>query len=171
LPDAHFLERLVPFSPMAQPLATAVGPGPWYWPIQQPVALPAGEARLWLEVFLELAERIGILSDFYTIINAQLKLSEPFRLDPKKRYTWAEMVDLMVKSWYGPEHDLDWFRQNGVLVTQNKKVEEAYPRPFVKPRVPIYFEHFKEAGEAVKKVTEQLGIPWDISGYQPLLEW
>jgi anaerobic selenocysteine-containing dehydrogenase len=50
-------------------------------------------------------------------------------------------------------------------------VEESYPRVFNKGRIPIYFEHFKRAGEEVKALTEEMGIEWDTADYTPLLDW
>ncbi len=52
-----------------------------------------------------------------------------------------------------------------------RPVEDAYPRPFIKARAPIYAEHFIKAGEDVKQLTTEMGIPWDTSDYQPLPDW
>jgi molybdopterin-containing oxidoreductase family molybdopterin binding subunit len=64
-----------------------------------------------------------------------------------------------------------WFKEHG-FIKWPKKIEEAYPRSFLKPRIPIYFEHFIKAGEDVKRVTNEMGIDWwDVSDYQPFPDW
>jgi molybdopterin-containing oxidoreductase family molybdopterin binding subunit len=51
-------------------------------------------------------------------------------------------------------------------------VEEVYWRPFIKGRAPIYFEHFKTAGEQIERVKKEHGIPgFDTSDFQPLPDW
>src|SRR3990172_1233480 len=78
---------------------------------------------------------------------------------------------MWAKSWFGPERDLNWFKENGIITLGRKKVEETYPRPFLKARVPIYYEHLKKAGEDLKIVTEQMGLNWDTWDYQALPAW
>ena len=57
------------------------------------------------------------------------------------------------------------------LIELQKTIQEAYPRPFLSSRIPIYLEHLLNIGEELKKVTEEAGIPWDVSDYQPLPDW
>lgn len=170
LPDAHYLERLDPLPNIPGEYVLA-GMGSWYWAIRQPVVKPAYQSRPWVEIFLELAERLGLLRDFYIMINAFFNLRAPNKLDLNKKYNWEEMVDIILKGLIGPEGALEKIKEKGFVVSGQKKIEEAYPRPFLKARMPVYLEHFKEAGQEVKKLTEELGIPWDVSGYQPLPFW
>lgn len=166
LPEAHYLERLAPF-PNRPNEHLVPGPGVWYWTMGQPVVEPYGEARSWAEVLLELAYRAGRGPDLIKMLNVIRGL----KLDTTKEYSWEEIIDVWARTWFGPEHDLAFFKERGLLITRKKKVEEAYPRPFLKQRVPIYLEHFIAAGEAVAKETEKLGLDWDVSGYQPLPDW
>ncbi len=46
--------------------------------LRQPVVPPRGEARGWVEVLFELADRAGFRGDLYTLLNATLELKEPF---------------------------------------------------------------------------------------------
>src|ERR1019366_5644214 len=71
LPDAHNLERLVPFAadPFTTFYATALPGENWWFAFQQPAKKPAGEARYWVEVLFEVAERIGFLPDIYMAFN------------------------------------------------------------------------------------------------------
>jgi len=170
LPDAHYLERLdaIPNEPTE---FVGAGEGHWYWMLRQPVVPPRGEARGWVEVLFELADRVGFRGDLYALLNGTLDLKEPFAYKATERYSWEELADRWMKSWFGAEKGIDWFKENGSLITGRKKVEEAYPRVFLTPRLPIYLEYFLDAGAEIRKVTESLGIRWDTDDYQPLAAW
>ncbi len=170
LPDTHYLERLdaIPNEPTE---FVAAGAGPWYWMVRQPVVQPMGEARHWVDVLFELADRAGFRGDLYTLLNGTLDLKEPFAYRTEEKYSWEELADRWMKSWFGPDRGLGWFKENGFLITGEKKIEEAYPRPFITPRLPIYIEYFIDAGNEVRKTADRLGIPWDTSDYQPLVAW
>ena len=169
LPDTHYLERLDPF-PNHPCCWIEAGSDEWYWEFRQPVVDPPGQARSSIEVLMEVADRLGFLGDFNMMINHYLFLKEPYRLDPDKKYTWEEMAEVWIKSMFGPEYGLEWFKQHGVMKFK-RKVEEKYPRPFLKPRIHLYFEYFQRAGQAVKELTTNMDIPWDTSDYQPLPDW
>ncbi len=175
LPDTHYLETLNPS--LEQILITAraerdgVGLGHLCFQVRQPVVAPPPGVRSSLEVFLEIAERVGFLKDLYHMINVLNRLQEPYKLDLDKKYTWQEIVDIWAKSWFGPEHDLAWFKEHG-FISFSKEVEEVYTTPFGKARIPLYLEHFIKAGEDVKRVTEEMGLTeWDVSDYQPIPDW
>ena len=170
LPDAHYLERLdaIPNEPTE---FVGAGEGHWYWMLRQPVVPPRGEARGWVEVLFELADRVGFRGDLYALLNGTLDLKEPFAYKATEKYSWEELADRWMKSWFGAEKGIDWFKENGSLITGRKKVEEAYPRVFLTPRLPIYLEYFLDAGAEIRKVTESLGIRWDTDDYQPLAAW
>jgi molybdopterin-containing oxidoreductase family molybdopterin binding subunit len=122
-------------------------------------------------VYLELAERLGILGEMYCAINKQFNFKAPYTLDPAKKYTWEEIVDCGFKGYFGPEHGLEWFKENG-LIHWPKKAEEVYWRPFIKARTPIYFEHLLTVGEEVDRVKKEHGIPgFPTSDHQPLPDW
>jgi len=91
-------------------------------------------------------------------------------LQAGRRYRAAEVIDRAARSWFGDEHDLEWFRKNG-MIRLPRDVEEAYIGPFTKARSPIYLEHFLQRGEQLKNVLEELGLDWDLSDYKPLSEW
>lgn len=118
--------------------------------LAHPVVEPAFKARHWIEVLLELSERIGMRSDFNNVFNVICKLEKPYFLNPEEKYSWEEMSDRWLKSRFGDEHGIKWFKEHGVLKWP-KKVEEIYPRPFIKGRIPVYLEHFIKAGEDIKK--------------------
>lgn len=169
LPAAHYLEYFLPFP--NRTIGYVVGPGHWYRSMANPASDPAGQARPMMEVLLELAERLGIIEDYYIILNTILGLKEPYRLDVHKRYRLEEIGDVWAKSWFGPQYGVEWFRVNGVLVYDRRKVEEVYPRVFLSGRIPIYLEHLLDAGDDLKEVTDRMGLEWDVSDYQPLPDW
>lgn len=168
LPDACYLERLdlrIDWDSSISPVDE------WSYHIRQPVVGPMFQRRPAQEVFLELAERLGMLGDMYHWMNKIYVFEEPYTLDPAKKYTWEEIVDRRMKGYFGPEHGLDWFKENG-LIKWPKKVEEVYWRPFIKARTPIYFEYFKTVGEQIEEIKKEQGIPdFDTADFQPVPDW
>ena len=173
LPDAHSLERLVPLVANSFLHHRSVPPpdDDWAFNIQQPVVEPAGESRYWIEVLYEIAERLDITRDMYATFNVLAHMEGEFALDPDGKYTWPELCDRWCKSWFGEEHGLDYFKEHGHYTPGKRTSEQSYPRIFHDGRIPLYLEHFIRAGEDVKAVTEELGIPWDTSDYQGFVEW
>lgn len=173
LPDTHSMERLVPMAmnPYVQFRAVPLPGGQWAFNLQQPIVEPLGESKYWIEVLFEIAERMGMLSEVYAVMNSAGHFTKPYSLDLDKKYTWEEICDRWLKSWFGEEHGLEYFKKHGYLNFKKRTVEELYPKTFHKGRIPIYFEHFKRAGEDLKKVTDRMGLDWDTSDYTPLLDW
>lgn len=172
LPDLHHLERLVPFvnaqygagdSPIVVYGAKPVVHPPFPHPFE-------GEYVDVMQIFLELARRAGFLGDFYEAINTIAGLKPEHRLDPAGRYAYPEIVDRLLKNELGPDRGLDWHMADG-LWTDEKQVQEKYPRPFVAARCQVYFEFMRRAGEDVRQVTRELGIPWETADYQVLPDW
>ncbi|MEE9611926.1 MAG: molybdopterin-dependent oxidoreductase, partial [Desulfatiglandales bacterium] len=168
LPDACYLERL----DLQTDWISSISPvDEWAFHIRQPVIEPMFQRRPAQKVLLELAERLGILGDMYSAMNKIFDFKEPYTLDSTKKYTWEEIVDHRLKGHFGPEHGLDWFKENG-LIRWPKKVEEVYWRPFIKARTPIYFEYFKTVGEQIEKIKKEHEIPgFDTSDFQPMPDW
>ena len=168
LPDTCYLERLdlrIDWESSITPVDE------WAYHIRQPVVEPMFQRRPAQKVILELAERLGMLGDMYRQMNLIYAFKEPYTLDPTKKYAWEEIVNRRLKGYFGPEHGLDWFKENG-LIRWPKKVEEVYWRPFIKGRTPIYFEHFKTIGEQIEKIKKEQGIPdFDTADFQPVPDW
>ena len=173
LPDTHALERLVPvvFNPYIHYNNAPLPEEDWCFNFQQPLVKPMGQARYWMEVLLEAADRLGILADVYTAFNAAAHLEGPYRLDPSRKYTWEDICDRWLKSYCGGDHGLNYFREHGYCKIDKRTAEQSYPRVFHKGRIPLYLEHFIGAGKEVKKFTKDHNIPWDTSDYIPLTEW
>ena len=172
-PDLHYLERLVGFvyqhygsgdNPLAAYGAKPVVPPPFEGPI------PGEQYVDIMQVYLELAKRGGFLSDIYEAINTLAHFKPEYRLDPTGEYSYADLVDRWLKNEFGPDQGLQWHLDDG-LWTDEKSVQEKYPRPFVDARAQIYFEFMPRAGHDLRQVTEELDIPWDTQDYQALPDW
>jgi anaerobic selenocysteine-containing dehydrogenase len=142
----------------------------FHWQIRVPAVTPAGQIRFPQEVIQNIAERLGILDDVFKIVNYTFRLDSAHALHPNSRYEAAEVVDRTVRSWFGEEHDLEWFRKNG-FITLPRSVQECYHGPFLDARVPIYLEHFLDRGKELRGMLDQMGLDWDLSDYTPLSEF
>ncbi len=169
LPDVTYLERLDAFANNPG-VFVPLGEGDWVVSIRQPIVKPLHQSRHYIKVLLELAERIGFTEEMNTILNSFLNLKDQLSLDPKRSYPYEEIVDRMYQNRFGDEQNVEWFKKNG-LIKWKKPIEEVYPRPFMKGRIPIYLEFLKRVGQDVKKVTDELKIPWDTADYQALPDW
>ncbi len=170
LPEAIGLEKLQ-FMPNVLVWSMTVLTGQFYYGIRQPIVAPLGEARDWMDVLLELAERLGFLGDYYELYNRRYGLQDPYKLDPARKYTKEEIGDRRFKSKFGEEKGLEWFKEHG-YTSAKRTVDELYPLPWIKARFPLYYENIMDAGPQVKEAAEDLGLKgWDISDYEALPEW
>ncbi|MFH1652364.1 MAG: molybdopterin-dependent oxidoreductase [Chloroflexota bacterium] len=168
LPDACYLERL---DLRADWQSTCSPVDDWAYHLRQPVVAPMYQRRPAEQVILEIADRLGILGKLYEEINKRLFFRDPYKLDPAQKYAWEEIVDRRLKGNFGPERGVEWFKEHG-LIKWPKKVEEVYWRPFIRGRVPIYYEYFKKLGEQIEAIKKEHGIPgFDTADFQPIAEW
>lgn len=172
LPDAHDYERWELF-PANDPYAFITpGPGEWFWLMRQPVVPPPADVRPWTEVVLELAERIGIRDRLYELGNTIWRIAPEHRFEPGRQYAVRDIAERQAKTLLGKDFSIDSIEDSACFITRNKTLAEAFPRPFLAARIPIYFEHMIAAGEDVKKVADQIGLTaWDVSPYTPLLSF
>ncbi|MGE0314240.1 MAG: molybdopterin-dependent oxidoreductase [Lautropia sp.] len=172
LPDAHDYERWDLF-PANDPYAFITpGPGEWFWLMRQPVLEAPDGVRPWTEVCLELAERLGILEKLYELGNGIWRIDEANRLDPTQRYSVRDIAERQAKSIVGAQFSIGDLRDSACVVTRDKTLAEAFPRPFLTARMPIYFEHLIDAGREVAAVADRLGLDgWDVTPYAPLLSF
>ena len=167
LPDACYLERVDPSPDL---WFNGLPVQEWAYHVAQPVVEPMYQRRPSNEVILELAERMGVLPEMYSVLN-MTQLSDPYKLDPSKRYTLEDFVDRRFKSLFGEEHGWEWFKEHGVI-RWPKKVEEVYWKAFIKARVPIYFEFFPKIAEDIERVKKEHGIEgFPTNQFQPLPDW
>ena len=169
LPDACYLER---YDISTDWMANGCATDAWVYALRQPVVEPLYERRSAAVVIRELAERAGLLDDMNAVQNVVLELREPYLLEPGQQYTIEELTDRRYKSWLGEQYGLDYLKEHGLL-TWPKAVDEMYWDPFIKVRIPIYFEHFltmKEHFEAIRDETGLFGEA-DAEDYQAVPDW
>lgn len=171
LPEAHDFERWDMF-PANDPYAfIAPGPGEWYFLLRQPVVEPPGDAKPWTEIYLELAERLGIIEEVYKIGNEAWNISKDQKLDPGKKYSIREIAQRQINTIFTVNPPKTPFERSSSRMLRKKTVEEAYPRMFLPSRVPIYLEYLLEMKDEVKTVVDQMGIKWDLTPYSPVPIW
>jgi anaerobic selenocysteine-containing dehydrogenase len=168
LPDLGYLQQLdsrtsFPFFFCSMP----GGMGDWSWTIRQPVLPPEGQQRAFQDVLMELADRIGFRADYNAALNAILNLQPKYRLQGDHPYTWEQVCDAELKNNFGPQRDLEWFKQTGVI-SWPKKPEEVYWRPFLDVRVPIYWDFLVTVGEQTAAIAEPRGLAIPREYYEPL---
>ncbi|MBI2203042.1 MAG: molybdopterin-dependent oxidoreductase [Candidatus Rokubacteria bacterium] len=170
LPDTSYLESVDSRPDFPFIFNHPAGLGNWSWPIKQPVVAAGGQRRPSAEVLFEIAYRLGIGDGLNAAMNAHLKLQGEQRLDFDRTYTHADVCDRELKSLFGPERGLDWFKEHGVL-SWPKRVEEVYWRAFLDVRVPVYWEFMVPLGEKAGAIARAHGLHWDDAYYEPMPRW
>ncbi len=132
--------------------------------LRQPVVEPVHDTRDISDIMTELAERIGFLEEYNKAVNEALGLTEPFKLEANKKYSWVDIVDRQCKSVTQGAHALDWFKENGAIVAP-LKAEELYgvhlKMRSSKWRYPIpYMEKVKRRGKELAENLSRQGIDW-----------
>ena len=167
LPDCGYLQTLDSRSNFPFIFSLPAGMGEWCWPIRQPVLPPVGEQRRFQDVLLELADRVGFRADLNAAYNATMNLAPECRLQGDRSYSWEEICDAELRSNFGPQRGLDWFKEHG-LIKWPKKPEEVYWRPFVDVRVPIYWEFLVPLADKIEALTAPRGLKLPREYYEPL---
>jgi molybdopterin-containing oxidoreductase family molybdopterin binding subunit len=86
-------------------------------------------------------------------------------------YTWADIADVWARSVCGEEHGLEYFKEHGYYTGDSRTARSSYPLPFHGARIPLYLEHFIDAGAMVRDYTTSCGVEWDTADYVPLVDW
>ncbi|MHB2037572.1 MAG: molybdopterin dinucleotide binding domain-containing protein, partial [Nitrososphaerales archaeon] len=170
-PDLHHLERL------AETVSNRTDvPGVWY--AAKPVVSPPFEEPYDklvnnAQIFLAIAEKAGFLPRVYKALNKQWGLEDTeYELNPNQKYDYIELINRELKNKLGSERGVDWLLSpDGGLISTKTKPKELYPGAHRNGRIHLYYEFLLDSGEDVKKVTQELGIPWDTSDYQPIPDW
>jgi len=170
LPDTCYLERFDPNPNFPFIFNHPGGMGEWGWPLRQPVVDIPQQRRGFVDVMLELANRVGVTDPMNLAFNVYFKIDEPYALKVGQKYNWEEITDRVLRNNFGDERGLDWFSEHGVI-TWPKKVEEVYWKPFVPVRIPVYFEFFQTIEEKTRPIAEKYGFDMDFSRHKPLPDW
>ena len=167
LPDASYLQMTDSRANFPFMFSLPAGMGEWCWPIRQPVLPLAGEQRRFTDVLLEVADRMGMRADLNAAYNAAMNLQPPYRLEGDRPYSYEEICDADLKSNFGAERGLAWFKAHG-LIKWKKQPQEVYWRPFVDVRVPIYWEFLGPVWEGIDAICAPRGVHVPREYYQPL---
>ena len=123
-----------------------------------------------VDVWIDIADGMGILSEFNAMVNHFMELQGQFKLKSDQKYSLRELTEHWIASMSGGHLTIDDVAKDG-RIKWTKTVKERYPRSFYTPRIPLYYEYIIEVGHRLKTATEELGIQWDVSRYQPLPAW
>jgi len=171
LPDASWLESYdITSGLFGWIFSHPVGMLRHEYAIRQPVVAPLYERRHFPDVILELCDRLGIRDKFNAQVNRILKNEgvEPHKLLPsEKKYSYEELIDFILNAYFGPEHDLDYFKEHGHIAWP-KKPEEVYWRQFTDARAMIYSEYLIDQAEKSKALAGPAGIDVEWEQYTPL---
>lgn len=132
--------------------------------LAQPVVNPTGALNI-NDILIELADRIGMLKDYNTILNQRLGLQGGQNaLELGTKYSWMEISDRLCKHYTNNTLDLEWFKKHGVLA-RKAEVEDQYDVHLamkdLKLRYPLpYMEQVKIAGETLANHLAQMNIDW-----------
>lgn len=172
LPDAHDLERADLF-PANHPYAFLVpGPGVWYGARRQAVVPPAGDARHWCDVLIELGYRMGLGAEMHEVFNVILGLDDAAALPPEGRFKVAEIGLRQIRQAAGDAAPrVGALNGSSTFRLRTKRIDEAYPGPWIKPRLPIYQEYLLGKAEQVRAALAGRKVRWDLSDYAPLPDW
>ncbi|MDZ4245512.1 MAG: molybdopterin dinucleotide binding domain-containing protein, partial [Dehalococcoidia bacterium] len=156
--------------------------------IRQPVVKPLYDTRELTDIFTEIAERVGFLSEYNDAINQgcginsiRLKTSVyDYSLELSKKYSSEEIYDRLFRAatmWLTDgkeERGLEWFKENGAFLIPFSKVSgltrgNVYRRPwFLHPTMREkglrynlpYQEQIKRVGEELGQRLHEKGINW-----------
>ncbi|MBI2875770.1 MAG: molybdopterin-binding protein, partial [Candidatus Tectomicrobia bacterium] len=174
LPETCYLERSdIPMGPILAGYANSAIIKEWSYYIRQPAIPPLYERRPKTDIMIEVVRRLGLWEDFAAAWNAHNKLEGNYALRPDRRYSYEEMIDLLVRDYFGEKHNLAWFKEHGFLKWK-KKPEESYWKQFMPHlRIPLYFEWFLDYREKTEQIKAQLpyGHLIDVSDYQAVPDW
>jgi len=168
LPQAHALERLdFPMNSMRG----WINGDEWYYTLRQPVLTETTGGKHPAEIYLDLAERVGVIDEFIPRLNDSLELKEPYRLETGRKYSTEEVMDRHIRSVLGAETGLDKLKEKG-FVSFPRTMVEKFPRALTKlPRTHLYFEFLLDAGQQLDSIATEAGLKLDTRGFQPLPLW
>ena len=182
LPETHFLEGtdlgLAPAIGLYNNYP--IGLENWVFHPTMPVVKPSYERRNTIDILNDLADRLSIRAEYNTSLESillkgdakteQYERKEGKILKPDERITTEELSDRVLKFYFGENHGLEWFKENG-YITWEKKPEECYWRHLINARVPIYYEFLERDREVIRGVGETIGIHLNWEYFTPLVSY
>ncbi|MFQ6034195.1 MAG: molybdopterin dinucleotide binding domain-containing protein, partial [Candidatus Bipolaricaulia bacterium] len=136
--------------------------------IRFPVVSPMFQSKPDAEIYIDLAEKLGILKKYVETLNNKLKLPEELKLDPAKRPSLEEALDRWARS---KGKSLQWFRENGVLVKPmpvNQRYAYLWDPPYGGVKHAFYSEVLVRLGRTVRErglTPEEFPFVQDYTAY------
>lgn len=163
LPDHTYLESTLAVTcepPVVKGLA-----------LRQPVIPPMYDTRDATDILIDIADRCGFLDVWNGFLNFLLGITarEDLMLAPDRKYSNEDIMDRFCRATYDDEHDLEWFKEHGHMVTKRNAAETYLPYDGL--RIPFYYEVIKTAGDDLRAQFAGTGYEWDTSNYVPLPFW
>jgi anaerobic selenocysteine-containing dehydrogenase len=170
LPDVSFLEKDC-WSSEIDAFFFSGSPSyeDWYVHMQKPVAEPIGESRFCMDVYLDVADRVGVLDKYYELLNSYYSIEdERLKLKPGEKLNWKQIGERILEWVYGP--DKEKVKQQG-YATWHKPIEDVYWRWHIDSRCPVYMEFLIHDRRAVEKICNDVNLELDTAQYTPLPDW
>jgi phenylacetyl-CoA:acceptor oxidoreductase len=131
--------------------------------LRQPVLKPLYNTRDLTDIFTEMADRIGLLSNYNTNINRMNRIKEDYALKPDRRYSSEEITDSICRSLTDGEHELEWFKETGGILWPESKLSwylhVDMKNKGIRYELP-YQGRIKVIGEQLKRRLHEVGIEW-----------
>jgi len=141
----------------------------WYAHMQQETAAPIGESRYYMDVALDIADRVGFRGEFVDAINAYLDITDDeLKLKRDDKLTWTEIGDKCLKWVYG--NDAEKVKKQG-YATWHKPPEDVYWRWEINTRVHVYTEFLLHSRKAAEKIGKEVGLDLAWDQYAALPSW
>lgn len=127
--------------------------------IRQPVVERLYNTKDSMDIMNEVAARAGFLKQYNTAYNNSLKLKDSLKLDASTKYLWKDVMDRALKTAWGDEFGLEWFKKNGWKGSPVKSRKDWYPyTKYPQTRQPVYDEYIKWVGEQYKSDLAKKGV-------------
>jgi anaerobic selenocysteine-containing dehydrogenase len=143
----------------------------WYVHLQNPVAKPVGESRDFMNVYLDVANRVGVLDKYHELLNDYYSITdETLKLKPGEVLNWKEIGERVLTWVYGD--DKEKIQEQG-FATWHKPIEDVYWRWNMPTRCPVYMEFLIHDRRAAEKIIKDTGfeLEMEMDQYGPLPDW
>ncbi len=143
--------------------------------LRQPVVERLYDSRDSMDIMMLIADRVGRLAKWNGALNSSYRFPDHLKLDPNTKYEWKDVCDRRLKTTWGDEYGLEWFKVNGFKGRSAKSRKEWYSYPKgPETRQPLYDEFWPFLRERYKAFREEHGLhpqpEWEVMMI-PLPEW
>ena len=134
------------------------------------------------DILVELADRLGMIPVLNGVYGGMVGLPPEKALDPTRKYSYAEMIDVYLQSFTGDdEKGLDYFREHGFYV-HRLPIDQCYEYCQLKEqnaRISIYNNGGLQTGKILKANLEKFDVTipgWEnpedpLKEYKALVYW